>query len=381
MSNCDKLLENGLYSFTRMTNTGSFSQDLRTYYLSEQFKSDMKSGKWGNSVTIPIEGVPVTLDMDFSEEKYSEFKSKLLQVTQLSISSNFYETFYSSIPNTNLYDAYVECVRIKEDVSKKGFIQGLNVETEDTVVFTIHYRPQAPGDSMPIVQTFNVQPEGSVVNGGLTVGQSVDFDITVTCKRHEDKDLVLSLDTDRGSIVSKSIAEGSFSTNKDLPIGTIITSFLNFEQFNLATKNNEKSPGGIWTSQKSRWSPCDGRPIPNSKFGKITSQTNIPDLRGVFTRGLNSFDPFYTIPPQNATQLNPEAKTVGVYQPDEFASHRHGVNYNDGNYAYPATGTGLQNNSGQEFRYDRPLQISIKEEGGQETRPKNVSVYYYIKIN
>uniref|UniRef100_UPI004049FE13 hypothetical protein n=1 Tax=Flavobacterium sp. TaxID=239 RepID=UPI004049FE13 len=89
---CDKLLEGGLYSFTTMTNTGSFNKDLRTYYLSEQFKTDMKSGKWGASLTIPIKGVPFSLGMDDSEDKYSELRTKLLEVTELNISQAFYQT-------------------------------------------------------------------------------------------------------------------------------------------------------------------------------------------------------------------------------------------------------------------------------------------------
>ncbi|NOS92011.1 MAG: hypothetical protein HOP30_08820 [Cyclobacteriaceae bacterium] len=52
ISTCEKLLQGGLYSFTGMTNTGSFRQDLKTYYLSEQFKADMKNGKWGASLTL-----------------------------------------------------------------------------------------------------------------------------------------------------------------------------------------------------------------------------------------------------------------------------------------------------------------------------------------
>ncbi len=374
---CDNLLQGGLYSFTKMTNTGSFSKDLRTYYLSEQFKTDMKSGKWGGSVTIPIEGIPVSLGMDFSEDKYNEFRSKILAISELNVSKNFYQTSFSSIPNTNLYDAYVQCVRIKEDVSKTGFIQGVNIETEDVVVFNFYYRPQAPGDAMPVVTSFNIQPENSVLSGGLTAGQTLNsFSFVVTCKRDPEKDLVLSLQTNRSPYVSKSSAEGSFSTNKEFPLGTIITSVLNFEQFSFTSKNNEKSPGGIWTSGKSKWAPCDGRPLPGSKYSKVSSQTNSPDFRGVFLRGLNTFDPTYTIMPTNPTQRNPDDTPPGIYQSDEFKSHYHDING-------PATTGAFKNNSPNFMNESLRRQegITTEPKGGLETRPKNYSVYYYIKIN
>jgi len=369
---CDKLLQGSLYSFTNMTNTGSFSKDLRTYYLSEQFKSDLKSGKWGGSVTLPIEGVPVTLGMDFTEDKYSEFKNKILSITELNISQSFFQTSFSTIPNTNLYDAYVECVRIKEDVSKTGFIQGQNVETEDIVVFTIYYRPQAPGDAMPVVQSFNVQPEGSIISGGLTVGQTLNsFSFLVTAQRDTEKDLILSLVTNRGNFVSKSAAEGTFSSSKELPIGTVVSSMLNFDQFSFSTKNNEKSPGSIWTSGKSKWSPCDGRQLANSKYSRIASRNNAPDLRGVFLRGLNKFDVNETSNP-DPSKTNPENKLIGDYQGDDLKSHNH-------TYLSPLSSDKIRGSGG--YAPENPTAGTTGNTGGTETRPKNISIYYYIKIN
>lgn len=384
---CDKLLQGGLYSFTQMTNTGSFSQDLRTYYLSEQFKLDMKSGKWGGSVTIPIEGIPVSLGIDFTETKYNEFRSKILAVSELNISQNFYQTSFSSIPNVNLYQAFVECVRIKEDVSKTGFIQGMNIETEDVVVFNFYYRPQAPGDPMPVVSSFNVQPEGSVISGALTVGQTLNsFSFVVTTKRDPEKDLVLSLQTNRGLYASKSSAEGAFSTSKEFPIGTIITSVLNFEQFSFTSKNNEKSPGGLWTSGKSKWAPCDGRPLPSSKFSKISSQTNAPDYRGIFLRGLNSFDPTYTILPSNPAQLNPDNTAAGIYQADGIKEHSHNVSGNTFTFVSQHPSDRAEGGSDRPLSFPNQTQtVTVRRDGEglnpNETRPKSISVYYYVKIN
>lgn len=378
---CDKLLQGSLYSFTSMTNTGSFSQDLRTYYLSESFKQDMKSGKWGSSLTIPIESTLLTLGMDFSDNEYQVFRSRLLQISELNISENMYQTAFSSIPNTNLYDAYTECVRIKNDASRTGFVQGQNVVAEDIVVFVIYYRPQNPDDPMPVVSSFDVQPSGSVLSGGLSTGQTLNsFSITVTCRRHEERDLVLSLNTDRGNYSSKSVADGPLSSSRGVPIGTIVASTLNFEQFSFTTKNNEKSPGGIWTSAKSRWAPCDGRPISNSKYQTIASRNNAPDLRGVFLRGANSFDPNWTVQPEKPEQLNPDNTPPNEYQDDAFESHNHPISNQSQDFAFRTSGMGIQSNSGTEVQWTKP-NISVGNRGANETRPNNVTIYYYIKIN
>jgi hypothetical protein len=388
---CDKLLQDGLYSFTKMTKTESFSKDLRSYYLSETFKSDMRSGKWGSSLTIPIKGVPFSLGMNDSEEKFSELRTKLLEVTELSIDEGSVQTSFGSIPNTSLYEAFVECNRICYQ-NGSGFIQGKNLETEDAVVFTIYYKPSSPTDPMPIVTTFNVLPEGSVVNGNLIPNQQLTgFTTLITCKRPVDKDLILTLQTDRGGISSKAYAQESISSSKELPIGTIITSYLNFEQFNAATKNNEKSPGGIWTSTKSKWAPCDGRPVPNSKFQTLTSQVQIPDLRGMFLRGLNTFDPYQPVPVVSSSKADPDNRVVGTYQTDAFQGHFHDFS---GNFVIANDGA----NPPSHITVSRPGVLVAdksydyvkkpKSDGNngtprisEETIPKNVSVYYYIKIN
>lgn len=370
--NCDKLIQGGLYSFTNMVKSGSFSKDLRTYYLSEQFKSDLKNGKWGGSLTIPIEGIPFSIGADFSEDQFSEFKSKILSVTELNISQNFYQTSFSTIPNTNLYDAYVKCVQIEKDLSKTGFIQGENVETEDIVVFTIYYRPQAPGDPMPVVKDFTIQPEGSIQSGGFKIGETLNsFSLLVTAKRNLEKDLILTLVTDRGTFISKSAAEGSFSSSKELPIGTIVSSMLDFTQFSFTTKNNEKSPGNLWTSIKSKWAPCDGRLVANSKYSILSSAIKAPDLRGVFLRGLNQFDgDEKTIP--DPKLINPEKKLVGEYQSDTLQSHNH-------SYTASLSSTKIRGDGG--YAPENPSAGTTGNFGGAETRPKNVSIFYYIKIN
>ncbi|MEO8517521.1 MAG: hypothetical protein ABI426_12275 [Flavobacterium sp.] len=371
---CDKLPTDGLYSFTKMTKVDSFSKDLRTYYLSETFKSDMKSGKWGGSLSIPIEGVPFSIGANDSEQRFTELRTKLLSITELRLEENNVQVLLQSVPNINLYQAYVDCVEKSRQMGQSGFIQGTNIETEDNVVFTIYYRPSSPTDAMPVVRAFHIVPEGSILSGNLTIGDNLKgFTTLVTCKRPIDKDLILTLQTDRGAISSKASAQENITSSKELPIGTIVTSYLNFEQFNTATKNNDKSPGGIWTSTKSKWTPCDGRPVPNSKFQTLTSQNAIPDLRGMFLRGLNTFDPYQPVPVISADKADPENRIAGSYQNDTFKSHTHG-------YVASAKREVSGKGSKSEYAWDA-TGYTTAATGGDETRPKNVAVYYYLRIN
>lgn len=372
---CEKLLADGLYSITKMTNTSSFSKDLRTYYMSEAFKSDMRNGTWGASLTLPIDGIPFSIGAKDTDEKYTELRTKLLSVTELKIDQTNAQVILQSTPNTNLYQAYVDCLNTEKQTNLSGFIQGTNVETEDAVVFAIHYKPSSPSDGMPIVKNFDVIPEGSVVSGGLIVGQTLQgFTTLITCRRPLNKDLILTLQTDRGAISSKALASENITSNKELPIGTIIASYLNFEQFNAATINNEKSPTGIWSSSKSKWAPCDGRPIPMSKFQTVTSQLHLPDLRGMFLRGLNTFDPFQPVPVVASDKADPESRVVGSFQADNLKEHSHTI---PNPTVHAGSDKGPDGGSYNAWGKNAPT----ANFGGAETRPKNVAIFYYIKIN
>lgn len=166
-------------------------------------------------------------------------------------------------------------------------------------------------------------------------------------------------------------------------IGSIVASYLNFEQFSAITENNKNSTGGIWTPGKSRYAPCDGRSVVNSKLSSISGLSNVPDLRGVFLRGLNVFDR-EEVTPVASDNADPDSRLVGTYQADAFQGHKHFShdalvirgdkdlpNQPDQrpNQKYSNNSAGVH-----DAGYGKP-RISI------ETRPKNVAVYYYIKIN
>lgn len=150
-------------------------------------------------------------------------------------------------------------------------------------------------------------------------------------------------------------------------VGTIISSVLEFSQ--LMGETDEPLP---INNTRTSYVPCDGRSIVGSKLHRITRMTNAPDLRGKFIRGLNQF--FNDGEPRfDPTRGDTDAgRVVASYQADDFKSHNHSVfnviDVKDGN---EKSAIGL--NPGN------PRETGLT--GGQETRPRNIAVYFYIKIN
>lgn len=173
---------------------------------------------------------------------------------------------------------------------------------------------------------------------------------------------------------------------KALPTGTIIASMLELETF-------QKIAGNAWK-------PADGRKVSaKSKYATLTGKTTLPDLRGMFLRGLNQFDPVKGPrldkykdpdgsrrkagkPQEDATSLpknkkNPfkgNAESAGDHSHIYFKARREGGR--SGSDARASSEAGNTSSSGNHTHT-----VLITAGGDSETRPVNIAVFYYIKID
>jgi hypothetical protein len=170
-----------------------------------------------------------------------------------------------------------------------------------------------------------------------------------------------------------------------LPVGTIIASMLEFEKF-----QNIAGPD---------WEPADGRNVSaKSGYAKLTGKRVLPDLRGMFIRGLNQFDPHrgsrhdkYKDPDgrrrkagtaqDDATSLPKNKKKPFKGIAESAGEHSHvyfkalgvgGSSGSEGRAASEASTTGLAG--------EHTHTVIINSGGDSETRPVNIAVFYYIKI-
>lgn len=381
---CRLILQGGLYKNLNIVKTGNFFQDLKTYFASSNFKQDLRDGKWGGSIGVVIDSVPISIGANASDSQISTFQQQITNATSLTVAQSFYDQVQMAVPDVELARQYTECL---EKTAEFGF-KVIPTVNERDVIFIVSYRKQNTVDAMPKVMLFNVK-NGSNVSKSFNVGDFLQDSNAITSDRDPEKDLTLTLQTDKGTVVYPVPADPA-GFNKDVPVGTIISSFLNWTEFQIITQNNAANPSGpFWSSRFSKWAPADGRPVPTSKFSTAASQVNVPDLRAMFLRGLNSFDPNDEPAPVDPNKKDPDPRNRGSYQVDIFAKHDHG----GGNHSHE---TGIWNGAattfgGPVFRFEdnnaqfrKPVKDSgtiIKPEGGAETRPKNVAIFYYIRIN
>ena len=130
--------------------------------------------------------------------------------------------------------------------------------------------------------------------------------------------------------------------------------------------------GGI--TSPDGWMICDGTEVSRTTYSNLYSVIGdsfgagdgsttflIPDMRGVFARGLES---------RATGGRDPDGvRAMGSYQADEFKSHTH-TQMGTRRYADGNTLPLLLENFGD---------VQTKPTGGDETRPKNIALNYIIK--
>jgi len=164
-------------------------------------------------------------------------------------------------------------------------------------------------------------------------------------------------------------------------IGTIISSVLHYDDF-LEVNGYVRTTD----TSKVKWVPCDGRSVAGSKYALSAhcsaNGKSAPDLRGVFLRGINDYDvPGYSPHPKH-NQLNPEDKKANEFQDDAIEKHTHVLNLYRHGYAWGNAPDGVSTNEYKQHDNSlKKMSTFENENAASETRPKNVTVYFYLKIN
>ncbi len=180
-----------------------------------------------------------------------------------------------------------------------------------------------------------------------------------------------------------------YSKTNQPELGEVITSILDYDTFSATYGDSEDF--NVYTS---KWAPADGRNIEGSVYAFLSRQIAVPDFRGMFLRGLNSMAPDRGEMGLIANQRDPEAnRNVGEFQLDALQGHWHELGSAAGDIGNArgnvrGTGNALARpaDGAKNGNISKAVYAIADGENGiprisKETRPKNVAVYYYIRIN
>lgn len=148
------------------------------------------------------------------------------------------------------------------------------------------------------------------------------------------------------------------------PIGSICSSLLTLTQF-----QNLYGTG---------WVLMDGGSCAGSVYASVTGSTTVPDARGMVLRGKNNG--------RADGNQNPDGdSTLGTFQDHQYSQHKHSltgaVTTNGGPYPglLVSGGNGIVVNFANILGNE--ISAAMGNNGGNETRMRNITVNHFIRIN
>lgn len=306
---------------------------------------------------------------------------------------------------SDLFDCIVKTN--PNSANPKSFTTEINGDPASDFTLIVHFKPQNREENKPVkIESFSYSQDlvprnpvnfnkGAIINPYSGLSQSF-------VRINKDKPLSITLILDGQSPISVNLPpEKSFISG--IPVGTITASTFNYSEL----CGLLKEPSTFSTNNT--WAPADGRAVVGSKYGEL--RNSVPDLRGVFLRGLNSFYPDNNGAAEliEGQIINEDSKRIagGNFQHDATRMpYNKFVTAKDGTHVHGFSGdpremsgdgapytNNIDSGSNDTRSADRNYIPSgtitttgsehthVISGGDQETRPKNVVVYYYIKIN
>lgn len=341
-------------------------------------KREERAG-WSATATTVIDAIPVknTSTGNWSSDKNDEVISSISQESERAgyLSDEQFNQICLTTMGDNQLAAYRSCLDVCRDQTGISFV--ISGDTMDRFSIRIDYRSRPSGVSIRVKDEAiftNLEPLGRLVfkdKMEIKDGQS----ITQFFKRiHPEQAALFSFNTYEAIQAPTLLLSPALKANGyAAPIGTIIASVLNYGAF--------LEVNGLPTTadmSKAIWVPCDGRSISRSKYSDFGT---VPDLRGLFLRGSNDYpgSSYPGVAIVNNSHKNPDDTKAGIFQSDAIISHHHRTNMEwGGNWTDRGNGWGVKYDPDRTFLSE---QNYSNPGGAAETRPRNMTVYYYIKIN
>lgn len=381
VTECSGPLDKDLKTKFQSTEYNKLREFLQKYFNSDsEEQRKMKSDKSFGFSTIAegiVDGLPVknattgNYDSSENDEIYKRTAQTYLR-TGLLTTSEFNQVLAERMGDNQL-EAYKACLKTLEVLLGVGVFCNISGDVNDEFSIRVNYRSEPAGAHITLSSDaiyYNLQPLGDLVFKDGTIIQDGQSRTQFFKRENPTKSAGFSFNVlERTTIKGITLEPSPVVVSHQIPIGTIVASILSYRAFLKANNLEEEMD-----MSKAIWIPCDGRQINASVYSNFGI---VPDLRGLFLRCVNDFG-VNGAGDLEGNNKNPEQIAAGHVQMDALKSHSHLV----GKPAHVGGSTGERGveNFAMEL-LPRTTPIVTSATGGEETRPKNMSVYYYIKIN
>ncbi|MCP4134199.1 MAG: tail fiber protein [bacterium] len=279
-----------------------------------------------------------------------------------------------------------------KDVTRSGSVitfNGVDINVDSTLYSTLNAKANRFDATFPAANVTNSAGKITISSLDLQVGSTLISALDTKVAANQN-----SITTNQNSITTN---QNSITTNLN-SINLLKTKDTSHDQSITAndTRAKEAAPigtvvpfAGPRTNIPDGWFLCNGDPKSRAGYPELFAAIgtawgapdgntfNLPDLQGLFLRGVAAGSP--EDPDRNSRAAIKTGgyggDNVGSYQTDVIKSHKHQNQYSAvNNRSTPSGGT----NGASQFN-DRRFDTDFNEDGGSETRPVNAYVNYIIK--
>lgn len=370
----------------------NFKQWLYQYF--EKSETDRQASKSNNEFNLDatfgaiVKAIPIKFELGIGSSSSSESQRyyTLYQqyMQQHYLSDEQLNMIFTEVFSDNQLAGYKACLNLCSNSNSNGIFYNISDNTTDQFYITITFRSTSGGGKITFKGNAvysNLEPIGGLVFKDNLVIKNGQSAIQFFKRIDPYKIASFGFSVKENVTVNPIELEATKKSQNNMPIGMIVASVLSYDSFLDVNNVDSKDRGDM---SKVTWIPCDGRFEGKSKYSKF-SGGQIPDLRGLFLRGANSYGvDFPNVGLVADDHKNKDEKGIGIYQEDQYKNHKHLIREawgfrTDRGVEVPFVGSNQRPTSGEIGSVTETYRSS--DGSDNETRPKNVSVYYYIKIN
>lgn len=381
--NCDTALSSDLLTVTDKYNESKFREFLYNYFKAS--KTERRRMKKNYSNSFGLKAVVKNLPLEFNSSNNSSRDSQEFYAFEQQVINNHYvsNTILQSVAtrylSNNQLNAYKACLQACPS-NNSGITFTSGGDEFDIFYTRITFNGVVPDSKVELLS--DVQYSGCVPIHSLSMKKGTEIkngqDLVQYFKR-TNKNITanISLQLNGVNVDPITLNKKEEDVSSILPIGTIISSTLSFSEFQ--SQITDKA----FDKAKSNWAPCDGRGVIGSIYSSKYQKDFTPDLRGQFLRGNYTMggpsEPSQNTPNGINPRDNETIQNTYIYQKEQLKRHSH--SYSRDLYGHRAgRGRGNANVPKSQNGVDQSPRVT-GETGSTETRPMNMYVYYYIKIN
>jgi hypothetical protein len=259
-SPCDDILKQGVFK-TLNYQVGDISQEsLRTWFFSDDFESRYRNNNTSASITIPLEGIPVTFGGSHASQDAWEKRTIQENASKWDLSKLSWQKVLQQEEATEVIRAWTTCIQahIASQDRQPNRLLLQTQELSDVVTLSVRYQ-HVPGAPVPVIFDFQTsgglnatQALASLTFTELAEGQDFQFpwvgnaDIAVITVRSSigDKSITARRPANGRALVAYFVPEGeAWDYSEDRRSETITTDDRHNEE---ADDQQPTSPDGKW---------------------------------------------------------------------------------------------------------------------------------------